>query len=466
MEGLINRQYVGARYVPKLMGEWDKALQYEALSIVTYKGNSFTSKIPVPSNIDINNNDYWVSTGNYNAQIENYRNETREIKTRMNTYSIEFFGCVGDGETNCTQYLKNAIDFAIKNNITLTSQGGNYLITENIDIKTAIIDMCNGTITSNNTISVGDGELSNCNINGGKVSCYKKSNLYNIKLSNFTGSGLILTNTAYETNINVIRIETTNTNTIAVEIQGSDCVINNIFGYGATVGVEVYGQHNYIENVHLWHNLNTDFNNSVLLKVHSHSNIFKNIYCDSYKTCIYNTLNKLSNYYEILWYNNSIIFKNITFTFSNAMFARGFVIFSLTGMSENNNVVSMNGCNGLNITTIDGNVSKPSYISKLTLSETEKPEFHGSIQVKNNNIIGAMSIYYNTPQSTSGSITAPLDILDINNSYFQNGFSFPVLINNTTIKNGIIENGKIKIFTPTSDLTSIVFNFIVPLNYN
>ena len=53
--GLINRQYVGARYVPKIMGEWDKALQYEALSIVTYKGNSFTSKIPVPNNIEITN---------------------------------------------------------------------------------------------------------------------------------------------------------------------------------------------------------------------------------------------------------------------------------------------------------------------------------------------------------------------------------------------------------------------------
>ena len=42
--GLINRQYVGARYVPKIMGEWDKNIPYEALSIVTYKGHSFTSK--------------------------------------------------------------------------------------------------------------------------------------------------------------------------------------------------------------------------------------------------------------------------------------------------------------------------------------------------------------------------------------------------------------------------------------
>ena len=55
---LINRQYVGARYVPKIMGEWNKALQYEALSVVTYMGNSFTSKVPVPANIEINNTCY------------------------------------------------------------------------------------------------------------------------------------------------------------------------------------------------------------------------------------------------------------------------------------------------------------------------------------------------------------------------------------------------------------------------
>lgn len=84
MNGLINRQYVGARYVPKVMGEWNKALQYEALSIVTYLGNSFTSKVPVPPNIDISNQTYWVNTGNYNAQVEAYRQETAQLENHLN----------------------------------------------------------------------------------------------------------------------------------------------------------------------------------------------------------------------------------------------------------------------------------------------------------------------------------------------------------------------------------------------
>ena len=88
MNGLINRQYVGARYVPKVMGEWDKSLQYEALSVVTYKGNSFTSKVPVPANIDISNKTYWVNTGNYNAQVEAYRQETAQLENNLNNEII------------------------------------------------------------------------------------------------------------------------------------------------------------------------------------------------------------------------------------------------------------------------------------------------------------------------------------------------------------------------------------------
>lgn len=114
MNGLINRQYVGARYVPKIMGEWNKALQYEALSIVTYKGNSFTSKIPVPSNIDINNTDYWVSTGNYNAQIENYRNITEELYAKynksINYVTPEQFGAFGDAVHDDTSAIQAAIN--------------------------------------------------------------------------------------------------------------------------------------------------------------------------------------------------------------------------------------------------------------------------------------------------------------------------------------------------------------------
>lgn len=106
---LINRQYVGARYVPKIMGEWNKALQYEALSVVTYMGNSFTSKVPVPANVEIDNTNYWVNTANYNAQVEEYRKVTLETKELANNTNTDL-QAFKKNQTNTNNEFNNKID--------------------------------------------------------------------------------------------------------------------------------------------------------------------------------------------------------------------------------------------------------------------------------------------------------------------------------------------------------------------
>lgn len=72
-------QYIGARYVPEFAKPlvWDSSREYEPLTIVYTEGNSYTSRQYVPAGIDISNDDYWALTGNYNAQIEQYRREVR-----------------------------------------------------------------------------------------------------------------------------------------------------------------------------------------------------------------------------------------------------------------------------------------------------------------------------------------------------------------------------------------------------
>lgn len=78
-------QYVGARYVPLFAEplEWDSSKTYEPLTIVYSKGNSYTSRQYVPTGIDINNESYWALTGNYNAQIEQYREEVKQYDARI-----------------------------------------------------------------------------------------------------------------------------------------------------------------------------------------------------------------------------------------------------------------------------------------------------------------------------------------------------------------------------------------------
>lgn len=68
-------KYTGKRYVPKMCGEWLSSNEYEPLSIVTYQGASYTSKKDVPKSIELTNNEYWVLTGDYNAQVQNYKTE-------------------------------------------------------------------------------------------------------------------------------------------------------------------------------------------------------------------------------------------------------------------------------------------------------------------------------------------------------------------------------------------------------
>lgn len=79
------RQYVGARYVPVFADplEWSDQREYEPLTIVTYQGNSYTSRQSVPVGIDIGNATYWAETGNYNAQVEAYRQEVLAYDGRI-----------------------------------------------------------------------------------------------------------------------------------------------------------------------------------------------------------------------------------------------------------------------------------------------------------------------------------------------------------------------------------------------
>ena len=90
----MNRQYIGARYVPKLFdnngsNEWVSGIPYEAFVIVTDLNNSYTSRIPVPSNIGrpSENPNYWVCTGNFNAQLSLLSTEVNGMSETVSALS-------------------------------------------------------------------------------------------------------------------------------------------------------------------------------------------------------------------------------------------------------------------------------------------------------------------------------------------------------------------------------------------
>lgn len=108
---MATRQYIGARYVPKFADPiaWESGKSYEALTIVTYLNNSYTSKKPVPATVGnpVDNTDYWVVTGNYNGQVEQYRQEVEQNSQEVKQYSQETERYIAEVE-----HLKNP-DFVI-----------------------------------------------------------------------------------------------------------------------------------------------------------------------------------------------------------------------------------------------------------------------------------------------------------------------------------------------------------------
>ena len=164
--------YVGHRYVPKIFGEWDKQNEYEGLSIVTHKGTSYTSKKRVPVGIDILNEEFWVVTGNYNAQVEQYRddvnkvksdmvtleanlqdemeqtkkyvdNEVSEINTRLNDLAVN---------VNLFQNFDDAVEFAKNNNVNLDWGNKNIVITQSIPNFHDVKHLGNGSLTINGEV--------------------------------------------------------------------------------------------------------------------------------------------------------------------------------------------------------------------------------------------------------------------------------------------------------------------------
>lgn len=118
-ENMAHRQYIGARYVP-IIGrkdeestEWDGGLApYEPLTIVLYQGNSYTSRQFVPAGVEITNDEFWANTGNYNAQVEQYRQEVLTFAESIEDNTEAIAANTEDIAANTDAITDNANDIA------------------------------------------------------------------------------------------------------------------------------------------------------------------------------------------------------------------------------------------------------------------------------------------------------------------------------------------------------------------
>lgn len=104
------RQYIGARYVPKFYenslgtSAWEAGVIYEPLTIVTWNGNSYTSKKVVPAEIGdpSSNPSYWVATGIFNQQLADLGDRVTAVENDLdaleNTIDAEIQDLVRDAK--------------------------------------------------------------------------------------------------------------------------------------------------------------------------------------------------------------------------------------------------------------------------------------------------------------------------------------------------------------------------------
>lgn len=130
----MERQYIGARYVPLFYdgpegNNWQAGVAYDPLTIVTYLNTSYTSKKPVPAAVGNPqaNPDYWVATGNYNAQVEEYRHITENLLNKYNT-KITWFNTIADAKAAT---LSDGIVITEGYHFAGDSGGGTYIVSTN-----------------------------------------------------------------------------------------------------------------------------------------------------------------------------------------------------------------------------------------------------------------------------------------------------------------------------------------------
>lgn len=145
------RQYIGARYVPLFAdpAEWDNTKTYEPLTIVLHEGNSYTSRQYVPIGIDINNNEYWALTGNYNAQVEAYRKTAQNALDKANNNETS----INNIDANLNALHANTVTDAQNLYDTIIGKSWNNLVSLGVDNtgNTDVAPIINNIINTSNT---------------------------------------------------------------------------------------------------------------------------------------------------------------------------------------------------------------------------------------------------------------------------------------------------------------------------
>lgn len=384
------RQYIGARYVPMFgrKGEssidWDNSAPYEPLTIVNYQGNSYTSKTYVPAGVDILNQSYWANTGNYNAQIEQYRSEVLLFDSRIDAlenYNNNFWvNAVSIGIDNTgTEDNADALNEWFDNNPdkTLYFPNGTYNISKQINPSGSIV------MEEKAYFNVTDSIVCAVHVNGNyqgstnfifgiprntllliNIKCNKKAE-YGIRTDALHWAKCVFTvdnpivagvvtqyNNAYGHAENTFDIQVScdlgiaNTATGLIS-KSSDEIFNNVVCINCHVGVEIIGGDCVFKCIHPWIYDTQNWSGSVgILQSGTSINKIDTYTVDTVETGIKVSGNALNARFSIII---DFLFAMINHTIIDNTLSASFKLWDCTGLSNEsykNSTLQINAYNG------------------------------------------------------------------------------------------------------------------------
>ena len=181
----------------------------------------------------------------------------------------EMYGCVGDGITDDTINLQNAINDSISKNLTLVAKNKTYKVTNTININGKIhLNFNNSTIKAGTSLNqllkinndFTDNYISDLVLDGDNlvddclyISFAKRSSFSKIIIKNFIKTGLRIDSPTYNLRFNVIRIyndsERTNFSNIGIKVDTNDIEFTDVYINNCKTAVWSSGNNRFL-NIH------------------------------------------------------------------------------------------------------------------------------------------------------------------------------------------------------------------------
>ena len=262
-----------------------------------------------------------------------------EVVTELmneNKVNIEVFGGIGDGIIDNTEIFKEAINYCKANKMTLSSRGGIYRITEDIEFNGVNVDFNGGTILSTaNKITVTN-ENHLWNYKGSDIHVFKNAKLHdtnviaespavileNLEFIDWHESAIVVNQVLYVDNI-VYSNDRADKDTVSITINATDKQISRLHGKGGYTGIVINAQNTVIKESQLWlqnrNKVNDTLDGSKFIHVVSGTGIvIDNCVSDTYQYGLYfeqDFINGVLNNFQYI--NNNVLYRNCDLYFIN-----------------------------------------------------------------------------------------------------------------------------------------------------